>query len=305
MDDKNLIASYLEYLESERDYSIYTINSYLKDIEEFQNFLKTNGFGTLLKISNNIPRYYLAFMNEKYASRSVARKLSSLRSFYNFLLREEVIEANAFGNTTTPKIEKTLPKLIYEEEIDNMFSAIDEQTIIGKRDYAILELLYGTGIRVSELTSLRIQDIDYYNNNIIVIGKGSKERYVPFHMGVKEALSNYINFSRNELLKKAETEHTDILFLNFRGKPLTPRGVRVILNNLNEAAMNTNNISPHMLRHSFATTLLNNGADLRSVQELLGHQNLSTTQIYTHISKEKLKEEYEKYHPLGKGNKEN
>ena len=266
MDDKNLIASYLEYLELERDYSIYTINSYLKDIEEFQNFLKTNGFGTLLKISNNIPRYYLAFMNEKYASRSVARKLSSLRSFYNFLLREEVIEANAFGNTTTPKIEKTIPKLIYEEEIDNMFSAIDEQTIIGK---------------------------------------GSKERYVPFHSGVKEALSNYINFSRNELLKKAETEHTDILFLNFRGKPLTPRGVRVILNNLNEAAMNTNNISPHMLRHSFATSLLNNGADLRSVQELLGHQNLSTTQIYTHISKEKLKEEYEKYHPLGKGNKEN
>jgi integrase/recombinase XerC len=299
MDDVKLINDYYTYLKDERSYSQYTINSYLKDIKEFQDFLKTNSFGKLVDIHSNIPRYYLAYLNQKYSSRSVARKLSSLRGFYNFLMKEEVLENNFFSTTSNPKIEKTLPKMVYTNELNNLFNSIDTTKAIGKRDYALLEILYGTGLRVSEFCSLRIQDIDFYNMNLIVMGKGSKERYVPIHEGIKEALLDYLNFGRDELLKRSKVV-TDILFLNFKGGPLTPRGVRVILNDLNEKAANNLNISPHMLRHSFATHLLDNGADLRSVQELLGHANLSTTQIYTHVSKEKLKEEYDKHHPMSK-----
>ena len=300
MDDARLVNNYYIYLKDERSYSKYTINSYLKDIKEFENFLKTNSFGNLTQVHSNIPRYYLAHLNQKFSSRSVARKLSSLRGFYNFLVREEIIENNVFSDTSAPKVEKPLPKMVYSNELNNLFDSIDTKSAIGKRDYALLEVLYGTGLRVSEFCSLRIQDIDFYNMNLIVMGKGNKERYVPIHLGIKDALIDYINFGRNELLKRNVKEITNILFLNFKGGPLTPRGVRVILNNLNEQAANNLNVSPHMLRHSFATHLLDNGADLRSVQELLGHANLSTTQIYTHVSKERLKEEYDKHHPMSK-----
>lgn len=300
MDEARLINDYYVYLKDERNYSKYTIGSYLKDIKEFQNFLKTNSFGELIEIQNNIPRYYLAYLNRKYSTRSVARKLSSLRGFFNFLIREEIIENNVFSDTTAPKVEKTLPKMVYKDELNKLFDSIDTTTAIGKRDYALLEVLYGTGLRVSEFVSLRIQDIDFYNMNLIVMGKGNKERYVPIHEGIKEALLDYINFGRDELLKRNKNQIPDNLFVNFKGGPLTPRGVRVILNDLNINAMNNLNISPHMLRHSFATHLLDNGADLRSVQELLGHANLSTTQIYTHVSKEKLIEEVGKHHPMAK-----
>jgi len=294
----NLINEYYNYLKNERSYSNYTIQNYIKDLHEFNNFLKTNSFGNLLEIENNIPRYYLAYLNQKYAPRSVARKLSSLRGFYNFLLREEKIEKNVFSDTSSPKVEKALPKMVYTEELENIFSTIDRSTAIGKRDYALLEVLYGTGLRVSEFTNLRLQDIDFYNQTFIVVGKGNKERYVPFHDGIKAALLDYLNYGRDELAKRNKKEVTDILFLNFKGGPLTPRGVRVILNDINEKAENNLNISPHMLRHTFATHLLDNGADLRSVQELLGHANLSTTQIYTHVSRENLKKAYDKYHPM-------
>ena len=303
MDEAKLINNYYTFLKDEKSYSQYTINSYLKDIKEFQDFLNTNSFGKLVDIHSNIPRYYLAYLNRKFSSRSVARKLSSLRGFYNFLVREEEIENNVFCDTSSPKIDKILPKMVYTDELNKLFDSIDTTTAIGKRNYALLEVLYGTGLRVSEFTGLRLQDLDFYNMNLIVMGKGSKERYVPFHPGIKEALLDYINFGRDELLKRNKNEMSDTLFLNFKGNPLTTRGVRVILNELNEKAENNLNVSPHMLRHSFATHLLDNGADLRSVQELLGHANLSTTQIYTHVSKEKLKEEYDKYHPMSKKEK--
>jgi len=299
--NSKLIDDYYKYLKNERSYSEHTILNYINDIKEFVDFLKANSFPDFLNISTNIPRYFLAYLNQKYAPRSVARKLSSLRGFYNFLLREEKVDKNVFLDTANPKIEKRLPKLVYDEEIEKMFEAIDTTTAIGKRDYALLEILYGTGLRVSEFTSLRLQDVDFYNQMFIVKGKGSKERYVPFHDGIKIALLDYLIFARDELAKRNKNKVSDKLFLNFKGGPLTPRGVRVILNELNSKAMNNSNISPHMLRHSFATSLLDNGADLRSVQELLGHANLSTTQIYTHVSKERLKEEYDKYHPMTDG----
>lgn len=298
MNDVDLVLTYKEYLEVEKSYSKYTVLNYLNDIEDFKKFLKTNEFGTLLNLKTNYGRYFLSHLHSNgYKPRTIARKLSSLRSFYRFLMREGIVEANVFDEVSSPKLDKTLPKLVYYQEIDNLFEAIDVRCDIGKRDYALLEILYGTGVRVSELCSLRIQDIDFYNSSIIVMGKGSKERYLPIYDNIKNALLDYLEFSRNELLKKNKNKVPDNLFLNYRGGALTPKGVRHILNNINQTAANNLKISPHMLRHSFATHLLDNGADLRSVQELLGHENLSTTQIYTHVSKEQLKEEYTKYHP--------
>ena len=168
---------------------------------------------------------------------------------------------------------------------------------MGMRNYALLETLYGTGIRVSELCGLKLGDVDFYNDQITVMGKGSKMRNVPIYEGLKKRLFDYIQFSRKELLGKAKGKPINILFLNSKGGPLTTRGVRVILDEITDKACTTLKVSPHMFRHSFATHLLNNGADLRSVQELLGHANLATTQIYTHIMDEKLKSEYLKYHP--------
>jgi integrase/recombinase XerC len=298
MNDIEIVLAFKNYLEVERSYSQYTVLNYLNDIEEYRNFLKTNSLGTLISIKPNVTRYYLFHLNKKgYRPRSIARKMSSLRSLYKFMLNEKMIEVNVFSQVSSPKLDKTLPKVLYDQELDNLFASIDVGTDTGKRDYALLELLYGTGIRVSELCGLRIQDIDFFNSNIIVLGKGNKERYLPIYDSIKSALQDYLAFARNELLKRSTKGTTDVLFLNYRGGSLTPRGVRIILNNINERTANSMKISPHMLRHSFATHLLDNGADLRSVQELLGHVNLSTTQIYTHVSKEKIKTEYMKYHP--------
>lgn len=298
MDDIQMVISYTNYLQNERSYSAYTVQSYLSDIQEFRDFLSTNDLGPVAKIKPNTTRYFLSHLNSKgYRPRSVARKMSSLRNFYKFLMKEGIVDSNAFSETSAPKLDKILPKQIYFQELEQLFDSIDTRTAVGKRNYALLELLYGTGIRVSEFCSLKVSDLDFHNSSLIVMGKGSKERYLPMHDNVKSTLIDYLQNGRNELLKRAKDQPTEILFVNFHGGPLTPRGVRVILNDLTLRAADNLKISPHMLRHSFATHLLDNGADLRSVQELLGHVNLSTTQIYTHVSKEKLREEYQKYFP--------
>jgi integrase/recombinase XerC len=296
-----MIEKYKSYLKNEKNYSPYTILNYINDINEFDNYVNLNKFGDLLHVNPNIARYYIAYLNQKgFSSRSIARKLCSLRSFYRFLMREGETEVNVFGEITAPKLERTLPHFLYLEEIESLFSSINTNNVIGKRDYALLELLYGTGMRVSEFCNLKLGDIDFYNNNLIVMGKGSKERYLPISDNIKNTLIDYLEYSRNHLLAKNKNGNTDYLFLNYKGTPLTPRGVRVILNNLTEKTAEHLKISPHMLRHSFATHLLDNGADLRSVQELLGHVNLSTTQIYTHVSKEKLKSAYMDFFPRAK-----
>jgi integrase/recombinase XerC len=301
MDELEIIGSFKHYLEVERSYSKHTVDNYLYDIKEFRNFLKTNIQKTVDNIDVSIARQYLSFLNtSSYVSKSVARKMSSLRSFYRFMVSERVVSNNPFSDVSSPKLDKILPKHIYYQEIDNLFDSIDQSTNIGKRDYALLELLYGTGIRVSELCSIKVDDIDYSSNSVIIMGKGSKERYLPIHEGIKAAIRDYLEFSRSELLKSNKNETSDNLFLNYRGHALTPRGVRVILDNINNMTANNLHISPHMFRHSFATHLLDNGADLRSVQELLGHANLSSTQIYTHVSRQKIQEEYNKFHPRAK-----
>ena len=287
------LSSFIRYIENEKMYSEYTISNYQKDVLEFEEFLKKESFGSLLKSINNAGRYYTAYLNEHYHKpRSVARKLSSLRSFYKYCVREGLCEKNPFGEVSSPKLDKTLPKFLYSEEIEALFDSINTHTLLGIRDNALLEFMYGTGVRVSELCSIKEKDIDYINKQVIVLGKGKKERYLPLHDLVIDSLKEYVSYARNELQLKNKKEVSDILFLNNHGGPLTSRGVRDILKRLVEKASETYKISPHMIRHSFATHLLNNGADLITVQELLGHSNLSTTQIYTHISKEQLKREY-------------
>lgn len=292
---------FIKYIKNEKKYSEYTVYNYQKDIEEFQDFLNYNKFGDLLNPFDNASRYYTSHLNEHYNKpRSVARKLSSLRSFYKFCMRECYITFNPFTNVSSPKLDKTLPKFLYEEEISMLFDSINTDTILGQRDYAILEFMYGTGVRVSELCSIKVNDVDYINKKVKVLGKGGKERYLPLHSLLIDALEKYLMYSRTELQIKNRNEISEYLFLNNHGGVLTPRGVRDILNRLVEKAAQTFKISPHMIRHTFATHLLNNGADLISVQELLGHSNLSTTQIYTHISNEQLRKEYMDKFPRAK-----
>lgn len=301
MNDLEYVQKFIDYIAVERNYSEYTIANYRKDILEFHDFLIQEKFGDLINFGNNAERHYLAYLNTKrLKTRSVARKMSSLRSFYRFLVNEGVEDANKFLEVQSPKLEKILPKFLYVEEIEKMFDCIDTSTPLGIRDNAILEFMYGTGVRVSELCNIEIDDIDYINKQVIVLGKGNKERYLPLHNLIIDALEEYLRDARTVLQTKNKKEISNKLFLNHHGGSLTPRGVRVILEHIVSEASENFHISPHMLRHSFASHLLNNGADLITVQELLGHENLSTTQIYTHISKEQIKREYMDKFPRAK-----
>ena len=297
MTDSDMIDKFQEYLEVERGYSNYTVLNYMNDIAEFCDYLKAKKFNGITRVTVNIARYYLMELNKLYKPTSVSRKLSSLRGMYRFFIAERFVEVNVFNEVSAPKHDKVLPKQLYVDEIEAMFDSIDCKDAIGIRNYCILELLYDTGIRVSELVSLKLTDINFRSDFLTIFGKGKKERSVPFIRALKSAIRDYVEFSRPILLMKAKGEQTDILLLNSRGGPLTDRGVRVILDEITSKTAENIKVHPHMIRHSFATHLLNGGADLRSVQSLLGHVNLSTTQIYTHVSKEQLIAEYNKCHP--------
>ncbi len=304
--DEEAINKYRAYLNDERNYSEYTILNYINDIKEFKEFLGTNEFGYLTSVNKtNIARYYISHLSEKnYKKKSIARKISSLRTFYRYLEREGIVNDNIFENVETPKLDKPLPKVLYFNEISAIYASIDTTTALGIRDFAILEILYGSGLRVSELCNLTEKELDYRNKTIKVFGKGHKERYVPLNEQAISSIKKYLLVARPELRLNSKYPEPDVLFLNNHGGPLTTRGVRVILNNIIERSSESLHISPHTLRHTFATHLLDGGADLRSVQEMLGHSNLSTTQIYTHVSKEQLKRVYLEAHPrINKGEK--
>lgn len=288
---------FIEYLQIEKNSSQYTIEYYQHDIREFLMFMSEQGIDHFEHVQYLDVRIYLTKLYEKkLARKSVARKVSSLRSFYKFLLREEMVKDNPFSLVSIPKIEKRLPAFFYETELDQLFKACDLTTPLGQRNKALLELLYATGIRVSELCQISLKDLDMFISTVLVHGKGQKQRYVPFGSFAHDALELYIQQGRQEILSSKKDDH-DFLFVNFRGGPLTPRGVRTILNSVIDRSALSGKIHPHMLRHTFATHLLNNGADMRTVQELLGHAFLSSTQVYTHVTKEFLRKTYMSHHP--------
>ncbi|MBG9550106.1 tyrosine recombinase XerC [Cytobacillus firmus] len=287
---------FIEYLQIEKNYSQYTIEHYQYDISEFFMFMSEQAISDLTKVEYQDVRIFLTDLFERKMSRkSVARKISSLRSFFKFLLREEIVAENPFALVSIPKAQKKLPEFFYEEEMKQLFDACESSTPLGQRNKALLELLYATGIRVSECSQIRLKDLDMHLSTVLVRGKGSKERYVPFGSFAQDAIDTYINHGRKELLANGNVQES--LFLNARGGPLTARGIRTILNRIIEKSSLTGTIHPHMLRHTFATHLMANGADMRTVQELLGHAFLSSTQVYTHVTNEYLKKTYMAHHP--------
>lgn len=292
-----LRIDFMDYLKIEKNASPYTIKFYNADIQAFFMFLKTESVLKLKDVDYLIVRVFLTQLYDRNLSRrSVSRILSCLRSFYSYLEREGLVKLNPFLHVNLPKQATLIPSFFYEEELVELFKANDLKTPIGQRNQAILEVLYGTGIRVSECVNLKINSIDFSIGTVLVLGKGRKERYVPFGEYAKIALEKYINEGREELLNKS-SDSNDFVFLNARGNPITTRGIRYVLNKIVEEASSTVSIHPHKLRHTFATHLLNEGADLRTVQELLGHENLSSTQMYTHVTKDRLRQVYMNSHP--------
>jgi len=244
-------------------------------------------------------RKYIVYLKKcDYSTRSICRKISTIRSFFKFISREGIVKINPTVNLLTPKIDKKLPCFLYLQEINKLIETPPGNTILGIRDRAILELLYGTGMRVGELVNLNVHDIDLYEKTVRVFGKGSKERILPLGNPSIRAIQEYIT-SRNLFIKNVSIIKIDLnaFLLNRFGGRLSARSIRRIIIKYMKIAGLNKKVSPHVLRHSFATHLLGGGADLRSVQELLGHESLSTTQIYTHITKERLKIIYKKSHP--------
>jgi len=289
----NCVQLFIEYLRIEKNASIHTMTNYARDIEDFSLFLEQQTFVDFAAVSYLDVRNYLADLHKKeYSRRTIARKLSSLRSFYRFLQREKILESNPVQLATSPKLDKRLPHYFFSEELAELFQVADLTLPLGQRNQAILETLYASGMRVSELVGLNLEHIDLEVGMALVFGKGAKERYVPLGQFALEALERYISEGREKLKPKDKA-----LFLNHVGTRLTDRSVRRILTQLIEQTTLTLQITPHKLRHSFATHLLEGGADLRSVQEMLGHVNISSTQIYTHITNQRLREVYNKAHP--------
>lgn len=292
---KDKIEQFLQYLTNEKRYAKQTIRAYRNDLEEFDEFLKSSGESNIEAVTYQDCRLYIAYLNEKQLARTtVARKLSSLRSFFKYGLIHGWLASNPLELIQFNVKKEILPNFFYEDEIQQLFTAIDQSTSDMQPLYsAVVELLYATGMRVSELCDLTLEQVNFSINIIHVIGKGQKERIVPAGDRAMEQLKHYINTLRMEIL--SETRQTDTfpyVFVSKTGKPLNPTSVRKMLKTIiQEAGLNLS-IHPHKLRHTFATHLLNNGADLRSVQEMLGHEDLSSTQIYTHVTKDRLRETY-------------
>lgn len=283
------IRDFERYLRNERKYPENTITSYLNDLYNYKQYI----YDKLLNykiINKDEIREYLKYLDKQKKSKSsISRELSALRNFYTFLLHNNIVDNNPFKTIKNPKKDKKLPNFLQHDELQDIFDSIEIDTPLGIRNRLIIELLYATGIRVSELTSLKLQDIDINNKEIRITGKGNKQRIVYFGEYAKKYLSLYIDNARSELLNGNTNKH---LLINNKGTELTSRGVELIVNEVVKKAALKHNISPHVLRHTFATDMLNNGADLKSVQELLGHESLSTTQIYTHITNERLRSVY-------------
>jgi integrase/recombinase XerC len=327
MEESMMIQKFLNYLKFERRFSEHTAKCYGADLTQFSEFLSgafegdsTHGEAMpfdhhegpatavatkadiaidqmLLSAGTDSIRSYLAFLNDRQYSRAtVARKLATLRSFYKFLVKRNHLSTNPVTAVRTPKQEKKLPRFLEYEEVKRLLETPPMNTWLGARDRAIMETLYSTGIRVSELVALNMEDIDFLGEVVHVRGKGKKERITPIGSSALQTIQHYMEF-RNKRAQNNNNFDSKVLFVNKHGRRLSTRSVRRKMDKYLKMAGLDPAISPHTLRHSFATHMLNNGADLRSVQELLGHQSLSTTQVYTHLTTSRLKEVYENAHP--------
>ena len=310
---EKLIEQFLEHLRYERNVSAHTLRNYASDLEQFLDFLDQSAVGkgasaarprkrilpAITAVDHLTIREWLASLHSGQKKKtSIARKLAALRTFFQFLVREGVLELNPAKLVSTPRLEKKLPVHLSIEEAIRFIETPDPETDLGKRDRAMLELMYATGVRVAELTTLNIADVDLHNRLIRVTGKRRKQRIIPFGDPAGDAIRRYLEV-RDRFLFNApiSKRDEDALFLNYQGTRITTRSVGRMVEKYIRVCAGMHNISPHALRHSFATHLLDSGADLRDIQELLGHARLSTTQVYTHVSMEKLIEVYDKAHP--------
>ncbi|MBM7617556.1 integrase/recombinase XerC [Weissella uvarum] len=295
------VERFLDYLRVERQYSEDTQKAYRSDIHEFVRFLAATDPNAqtvdLTQVSALDVRVFLSELYERGDStRTIARKVSSLRSFYEFMERNDAVSHNPFAGIQLKKAGQHLPRYFYEKELTQLFdTAQEDNSPLGQRNQLVLELLYGTGMRVSELASLELDMFDQAAQVITVTGKGNKTRIVPYGRYAKRALDQYLSDGRPQLMKP-DSQPNHLLF-NQHGKPLAPGGIEYLLKQLGKKAGLTQKVTAHMFRHTFATDMLNNGADLRTVQQLLGHSSLSTTQIYTHVTTQALQENYRKFFP--------
>jgi integrase/recombinase XerC len=294
-----LVDEFLIYLRVNKNFSIHTLESYGLDLRQFSVFFDKEPTIKLDLIDHLLIRRYLAKLKEEQLARaSIARKISCLRSFFKFLCRQGYLQNNPLLGVSTPKLEKRLPEFLYPEELESLLKLPDQSNHLGIRDQAILEIFYSSGLRLQELVGLTLADIDLTRGYLMVYGKGAKERLVPIGGCAKRALEKYLNEVRSQLqAKNSNSKQTMHIFLNYRGSRLSGRSIQRLLDKYVQRLTLHRKISPHSLRHTFATHLLENGADLRVVQELLGHVDISSTQIYTHLTKERIRAVYLKSHP--------
>lgn len=291
------ILKFLDELKYEKKYSKLTINGYLKDLNLFLEYLNNNNIKKYNEVEYQDIRLYINYLYDlKYNNKTISRHISSLRSFFKYLKSNKKIDNNPCALISNPKIEKKLPKYLIFEEVEKLLNAFDNNNYVGLRNSLILEMLYSTGIRVSEIINISVSDISLSDRTIKIIGKGKKERVVYFGSKCLNLLKLYFNNSRI----KFNTNNLEYLFLSKTGKKISDREIRKIVDDAAIIAGVEIKISPHVLRHTFATHMLSDGADLRSVQELLGHENLSTTQVYTHLTNEKIRNVYLSAHPRSK-----
>lgn len=291
------IDRFIEYLKYQRNYSDFTCNNYNKDLNEYNSFILSNKIN-YKNMDYNEAKEYVIYLNKKNDAKStISRKLSSLRTFYKYLVLNNKVESNPFLLVSSPKKEKKIPKFINYNNIEEILNVPNIKTKEGQRERVILEVLYASGVRVSELVNIKLKDIDFSNKNILIFGKGSKERLVSFGDYALEYINLYLKEGRNLLLDGVKS---DYLIVGKKSEKLTTRRVEQIIDDIIKRTSIKLNITPHMFRHTFATHLLDNGCDLLVVQELLGHASLSSTEIYTHVSNEHLREVYLKCHPRNK-----
>jgi tyrosine recombinase XerC len=299
MDIERHTAAFLDHLRTGRNYSVHTVASYQDDLERFATYLREHRPGAAADpalVDRNLLRAFLRELaGEGFARRSIARKTACLRSFFRYLHRRGDVPSNPALTLVTPKLERRLPAVLDGNEVARLMDQPDRSTSLGLRDAALLELLYGTGIRLGELIGLRVRDLDLHGGTLRVTGKGDRQRIVPLGAKARDALRAYLGV--RDTLVPSEGPAAQELFRTVRGKRLNPKGVNLLMNRYIGRVSECSRTSPHVLRHTFATHLLSRGADLRAVKELLGHQSLSTTQIYTHVSVEHLKRAYLQAHP--------